>query len=85
MTNVADNPNHIRIHGETVVSHWFSNLRSCIHVPHRDIVRLEFGNRVGVELDPMTATELARRLQEALGSFPPGVNLGGHAWTGDDT
>jgi hypothetical protein len=66
--NINITPNKLAIHGDTHVTHYFGELRSCRPVLGHDAIRSEWAGRMGMEMTRAAAIEWARSLTEALAS-----------------
>jgi hypothetical protein len=66
--NINTTPNHLTIHGDTRVSHYFGQLQSCRPVLGHDAIRAEWSGRMGMEITRAEATSMVRSFTEALAS-----------------
>lgn len=86
--NFQRNRNHLRIAGDIVFGAYFGDVCSIVPVcikgaGHQPYVHVGFRSGLSLELTPETATELARRLPEALASLPTFPDVSGSVWGGE--
>jgi hypothetical protein len=65
-------PNHLSIHGDTGVSHYFGDMKPPVHTHPggHPCLRMEFANHLQLEISYATAADIARQIAGAL-QFPP--------------
>lgn len=86
--NSRQNPNRVHISGDVVFGTFFGPVCSVVPISiqgagHQPHVHIGFRAGLSLELTPETATELARRLPEAIASLPRFPDVSGAAWGGD--